>query len=69
MVAHRGMVRDKLKMLLQKYFKPRGSLKQNERYTKELVPLDHLLAQSGVLGFKIVNFFVDLTRQLLYCSS
>lgn len=64
MVAHRGMVRDKLKMLLQKYFKPQGSvcLRQNEIYTKELDPRDHLLAQSGVLGFKIVNFFVDLTK-------
>lgn len=37
MVAHRGRVRDKLKMWLPKYFKPRGSLGigQREEYTKE----------------------------------
>lgn len=37
MAAHRGRVRDKLKMWLPKYFKPRGSLGigQREEYTKE----------------------------------
>lgn len=37
MVARRGRVRDKLKMWLPKYFKPRGSrgIGQREEHTKE----------------------------------